>query len=104
MDLKISIKTINNCSILIKDTSIYEPDVATKGLDWYDSVTADIIQINYSTGSVIDAIITEHTCYNYGVPIVYSPPSDAWFTVSHIIFPTKEFIENDVEKGAPYIS
>lgn len=97
MDLKIKIETTNNCSINIYDSSEYYDSVADKNYEWVDCVTADIITTNFSTGGVVNAIITQHTNTNYGKAITYSPQTDAWFTVTHIILPSKSTIQSWID-------
>lgn len=106
MELKINICTESSCKVIIKDltetgNSGYLPetsDVTVKGRFKYsDTVSIDLLQHNKSTGiKLSDPVYSLHNKVvdNITLPVKF----DGWFTVLHIVLPSKEWFDKELSK------
>lgn len=102
MDLKINIKTdgnCNNCKVIIQDNTNYLPEtstgIVTGEFKYSDTVSVDILQHNKLDELVIEKVIkTLHTGKDVEIPVTF----DGWFTIIHMVIPSKEWFEREVIK------
>lgn len=94
--LEIKVDNLNN--ILVKDTTVYEPESSIgKSFDSFkQSETGSVFVLEYHKNDnekeyISPIIINSHqSSSEYKIKI----PKDGWFTVYHIILPTKECISS----------
>lgn len=93
-NLEIKVDSLNN--IVIKDNTIYEPEssVGKSFNSFKRSETGSVFVLEYhkndSESEYLNPIVvnTHESCSEYKIKI----PKDGWFTVHHIILPTKDCI------------
>lgn len=100
MKLNIEVSTNNNCSIVVKDkTNYWTEDETAKGeFKYFDTVSIDVINLNKVSENVVkDYKITVHESQedDIFIPIKF----DGWFTVQHIVIPSKEWFDNELTKS-----
>ena len=106
MELKINVCTESSCKVIIQDTtetgnSGYLPedsDVTVKGRFKYsDTISIDLLQHNKSTGSELQIPI--YSLHDEPSKQVTLPVSfDGWFTVLHIVIPSKDWFDKEMAK------
>lgn len=102
MELDIEISTNNNCSIVIKDTTKYwdkKDKVSTGEFTYLDSCSIDVITLKKVSDNVVkDYKITTHKSEKEDIliPIKF----DGWFSVQHIVIPSKEWFDKELAKGS----
>lgn len=102
MDLNINIVTSDSCKVLIQDTTKYIPENTINygkyEFKYSDTVSIDVLQLNKLNENIVkDFIITTHDIKqdNYiTVPIKF----DGWFSVQHIVLPSKEWFLKELNK------
>ena len=103
MELKIKIITCNacdNCKVTVQDNSTYlsEDNVGTvKGkFKFSDTVSIDILQLNKSQEAIyLDPTFTDHSSLDNSTLQV---SSDGWYSLVHIVLPSKEWFERELNK------
>lgn len=100
MELSIKITTSDSCKVIVQDLSAYLPEEQTgivKGKFKYsDTISIDILQHNKSKETVYtDPVYTSH---NIADPINIPVKFDGWFTVIHLVLPTKDWFDRESSK------
>ena len=103
MELKIKIITCNacdNCKVTVQDNSTYlsEDNVGTvKGkFKFSDTISIDILQLNKSQEAIyLDPTFTDHSSLGNSTLQV---SSDGWYSLVHIVLPSKEWFERELNK------
>lgn len=100
MELSIKITTSDSCKVIVQDLSQYLPESQTgivKGKFKYsDTISIDVLQHNKSKETVYtDPVYTPH---NTAEPISIPVKFDGWFTVIHLVLPTKEWFDREFSK------
>ena len=103
MELKIKIITCNacdNCKVTVQDNSTYlsEDSAGTvKGkFKFSDTVSVDILQLNKSQEVVyLNPTFTNHSSL---VNSTLQVSSDGWYSLVHIVLPSKEWFERELNK------
>lgn len=100
MELSIEVITSDSCKVIVKDLSQYLPEDSSgivKGkFKFSDTVSIDILQHNKSQESVYrNPVYSLHTSND---PIQIPVTFDGWFTVVHVILPSKEWVNNELSK------
>lgn len=101
MELNINVTTSDSCKVIIQDKSEYLPESFTgivKGkFKFSDTVSVDVLQHNKVQETVYrDPTYTPHD--NSGliqIPVKF----DGWFTVIHIVLPSKQWFESELSKA-----
>lgn len=100
MELSIKITTSDSCKVIVQDLSAYLPEDQTgvvKGKFKYsDTISIDVLQHNKSKETVYtDPVYTQHnTADLINIPVKF----DGWFTVIHLVLPTKEWFDKEISK------
>lgn len=102
MELKVKICTDDSCKVIVKDeTTDYLAEgstVTVKGQFKYsDTVTIDLLQHNKVDGPELQTpTYTVHTdeVKSITLPVL----QDGWFSVVHIVVPSKDWVENEYAK------
>lgn len=100
MELSIKITTSDSCKVIVQDLSQYLPESQTgivKGKFKYsDTISIDVLQHNKSKEIVYtDPVYTPHsTAEPISIPVKF----DGWFTVIHLVLPTKEWFDREFSK------
>ena len=101
MELNINVTTMDNCKIVITDTSNYLAEDfsgTVKGKFKYsDTVSIDVLQHNKNTEIVYkNPIYTKHDNINsINIPVEF----DGWFNIIHLVLPTYEWFDREVSKS-----
>lgn len=100
MKLSVDITTSDSCKVIINDKSTYLSEDYTgisKGeFKFSDTVSIDVLQHNKSAGEVYrNPVYTQHTTNS---PIEVPVTFDGWFTVVHIVLPSKQWLEKEIAK------
>lgn len=100
MELSIEVITSDSCKVIVKDLSQYLPEDSSgivKGkFKFSDTVSIDILQHNKSQESVYrNPVYSLHTSND---PIQIPVTFDGWFTVVHVVLPSKEWVNNELSK------
>lgn len=100
---KINIVTSNNCKVYVTDTSNYVEETekrkgAENAFKYSETVSVDMIRHNKSQETVHrEIIISKHDSENkVEIPINI----DGWFSVVHIILPSKEWFDREINYGS----
>lgn len=100
MELSIKITTSDSCKVIVQDLSAYLPEDQTgivKGKFKYsDTISIDVLQHNKSKETVYtDPVYTLHnTADPTNIPVKF----DGWFTVIHLVLPTKDWFDKESSK------
>lgn len=106
MELKIDVCTEASCKVVVKDITEIgnngylpeEADVVVKGRFKYsDTISIDLLQHNrHDKYKLQDPIFSLHDTEieNVTLPVTF----DGWFTVLHIVLPTKEWFDRESAK------
>lgn len=103
MELKIHITTGSECKIVVTDLTTDYQDEGNSNSNYNkfrfsDTMTIDVLQHNkVDSTQLLTPIFQDHT--KKIEPVVISTTADGWFNVIHIVLPTKEWFENELEKG-----
>lgn len=100
MELNIDIITSDSCKVIIKDLSDYLPEDfsgTVKGkFKFSDTVSIDVLQHNKSQETVYrNPVYSQHTTQD---PIEVPVDFDGWFTVVHVVLPSKEWFDKEISK------
>ena len=101
MELNINVTTSNNCKIIVSDISTYLAEDfsgTVKGKFKYsDTVSIDVLQHNKTTETVYrDPIYTKHdTLQPINIPVEF----DGWFDVIHLVLPSIEWFNREIDKS-----
>lgn len=100
MELNINITTNDCCKVIIRDNSEYLPETFTgivKGkFKFSDTISVDVLQHNKAQETVYrDPTYTSHDIIS---PIQIPVKFDGWFTVVHIVLPSKKWFESELLK------
>lgn len=103
MELKIKIITCNacdNCKVTVQDNSTYlsEDNVGTvKGkFKFSDTISIDILQLNKPYEAIyLNPTFTDHSSLGNSTLQV---SSDGWYSLVHIVLPSKEWFERELNK------
>ena len=101
MELNINVTTSDSCKIMVSDISIYLAEDfsgTVKGKFKYsDTVSIDVLQHNKTTETVYrDPIYTKHdTLQPINIPVEF----DGWFDVIHLVLPSIEWFNREVDKS-----
>ena len=101
MELNINITTSNKCKIVVQDVSTYLAEDfsgTVKGKFKYsDTVSIDVLQHNKTTETVYrDPVYTKHdTLQPINIPVEF----DGWFDVIHLVLPSIEWFNREIDKS-----
>lgn len=101
MELNINVTTSNSCKIIVSDISTYLAEDfsgTVKGKFKYsDTVSIDVLQHNKTTETVYrDPIYTKHdTLQPINIPVEF----DGWFDVIHLVLPSIEWFNREIDKS-----
>ena len=101
MELNINITTSDKCKIVVQDVSTYLAEDfsgTVKGKFKYsDTVSIDVLQHNKTTETVYrDPIYTKHdTLQPINIPVEF----DGWFDVIHLVLPSIEWFNREIDKS-----
>ena len=101
MELNINVTTSDNCKIMVSDISTYLAEDfsgTVKGKFKYsDTVSIDVLQHNKTTETVYrDPVYTEHdTLQPINIPVEF----DGWFDVIHLVLPSIEWFNREIDKS-----
>lgn len=101
MELNINVTTSDSCKIIVSDISTYLAEDfsgTVKGKFKYsDTVSIDVLQHNKTTGTVYrDPIYTKHdTLQPIDIPVEF----DGWFDVIHLVLPSIEWFNREIDKS-----
>ena len=101
MELNINVTTSDNCKIMVSDISTYLAEDfsgTVKGKFKYsDTVSIDVLQHNKTTETVYrDPIYTKHdTLQPINIPVEF----DGWFDVIHLVLPSIEWFNREINKS-----
>lgn len=97
MELNIKITTSDSCKVIIQDESDYLPEnyIGTvKGkFKFSETVLIDVLKLNKIQENIVKDYIITRDLINE-VPVKF----DGWFTVEHIVLPSKEWFEKELLK------
>lgn len=101
MELNINILTDNKCKLIIKDLSEYLPessDTITKGkFKFSETISIDVLSHNKQQESVNKSIL--YSAHETNDPRQMPVTFDGWFTITHIVLPSKEWLDNELKKS-----
>lgn len=101
MELNINVTTSDSCKIMVSDISTYLAEDfsgTVKGKFKYsDTVSIDVLQHNKTTETVYrDPVYTKHdTLQPINIPIEF----DGWFDVIHLVLPSIEWFNREIDKS-----
>lgn len=101
MELNINVTTSDSCKIIVSDVSTYLAEDfsgTVKGKFKYsDTVSIDVLQHNKTTETVYrDPIYTKHdTLQPINIPVEF----DGWFDVIHLVLPSIEWFNREIDKS-----
>ena len=101
MELNINVTTSDNCKIIVSDISTYLAEDfsgTVKGKFKYsDTVSIDVLQHNKTTETVYrDPVYTKHdTLQPINIPVEF----DGWFDVIHLVLPSIEWFNREIDKS-----
>lgn len=101
MELNINITTSDSCKIIVSDISTYLAEDfsgTVKGKFKYsDTVSIDVLQHNKTTETVYrDPVYTKHdTLQPINIPVEF----DGWFDVIHLVLPSIEWFNREIDKS-----
>ena len=101
MELNINVTTSDSCKIMVSDISTYLAEDfsgTVKGKFKYsDTVSIDVLQHNKTTETVYrDPIYTKHdTLQPINIPVEF----DGWFDVIHLVLPSIEWFNREIDKS-----
>ena len=101
MELNINVTTSDSCKIVISDISTYLAEDfsgTVKGKFKYsDTVSIDVLQHNKTTETVYrDPVYTKHdTLQPINIPVEF----DGWFDVIHLVLPSIEWFNREIDKS-----
>ena len=101
MELNINVTTSDSCKIMVSDISTYLAEDfsgTVKGKFKYsDTVSIDVLQHNRTTETVYrDPIYTKHdTLQPINIPVEF----DGWFDVIHLVLPSIEWFNREIDKS-----
>ena len=101
MELNINVTTSDSCKIIVSDISTYLAEDfsgTVKGKFKYsDTVSIDVLQHNKTTETVYrDPIYTKHdTLQPINIPVKF----DGWFDVIHLVLPSIEWFNREIDKS-----
>ena len=99
MELNIKITTSDSCKVTIQDLSTYLPEdstiLAKHEFKYSDTLSIDVLQHNKSPQETvyITHAFNKHTTKN---STTFSIDFDGWFTLTHIVLPTKEWFDTQL--------
>ena len=100
MELSIKITTSDSCKVIVQDLSAYLPEDQTgivKGKFKYsDTISIDVLQHNKSKETVYTDPV--YTLHNTADPVNIPVKFDGWFTVIHLVLPTKNWFDRESSK------
>lgn len=99
MELNINILT-DKCKLIIKDLSEYLPessDTTAKGkFKFSETISIDVLSHNKQQESVNKSIL--YSAHETNDPIQMPVTFDGWSTITHIVLPSKEWLDNELKK------
>lgn len=101
MILDINVCTSPRCAVIIYDKSVdylTEASTAKNKFRYQDTVSVDLLQLNRSTGAELQqAVFTVRTeqVEQVKIPVNF----DGWFTICHIVVPSKEWFDAELSKS-----
>ena len=101
MELNINVTTSDSCNIIVSDISTYLAEDfsgTVKGKFKYsDTVSIDVLQHNKTTETVYrDPVYTKHdTLQPINIPVEF----DGWFDVIHLVLPSIEWFNREIDKS-----
>ena len=101
MELNINVTTSDSCKIIVSDISTYLAEDfsgTVKGKFKYsDTVSIDVLQHNKTTETVYrDPVYTKHdTLQPINIPVEF----DGWFDVIHLVLPSIEWFNREINKS-----
>lgn len=100
LKVKIKVTTSDSCKVIVQDLSTYIPEEeigqGTSEFKKSQTVAIDVLEINKSTGSEYGKPI--FTVYKDTDVVELPVQFDGWFTVNHIILPSKEWFDTEISK------
>lgn len=100
MELSIKITTSDSCKVIVQDLSAYLPEDQTgivKGKFKYsDTISIDVLQHNKSKETIYTDPV--YTLHNTADPVNIPVKFDGWFTVIHLVLPTKDWFDRESSK------
>lgn len=98
MDLKIDVTTSDSCKVIIQDISDYLPEdyqgIVKGKFKFSDTVSIDVLQHNKVGKEVYRNPVYNTTTTVSEVPVTF----DGWFTVVHIVLPSKKWFDTELSK------
>lgn len=100
MELNIKVTTNDSCKITIQDNTTYLPEtftgVAKNNFKRSDTISVDVLRLNKIQEAEYKKQIHTKNINNslIQIPIKF----DGWFTINHIVLPTKEWFEREINK------
>lgn len=100
MELNIEVVTSDSCKVIVRDLSEYLPEdysgIVKGKFKFSDTVSIDVLQHNKSQETIYrDPVYSPHTANN---PIQIPVTFDGWFTVIHVVLPSKEWFDREISK------
>lgn len=95
MNLKVNITTSDRCKVIVQDlTNEYVPEEDVKihheKFKRSQVYLIDVLEINKTTGSIYKDPVYTFEGDTAEIPVTF----DGWFTVNHIVIPSKEWFDN----------
>lgn len=102
MELSINVTTNDSCKIIVEDNSKYRSGLSTtvsKGnFKYTETISIDVLQLNRTSETEYqDPVYTKHDGKTRTVEMPVS--FDGWFSIVHIILPTKKWFEESSAVG-----
>lgn len=98
MDLKIDVTTSDSCKVIVQDISEYLPEdyqgIVKGKFKFSDTVSIDVLQHNKIKGEIYRNPVYNTTTTITEVPVDF----DGWFTVVHIVLPSKDWFNTELNK------
>lgn len=100
MELSIKVTTSDSCKVIIQDLSSYLPEdypnIQEGKFKYSDTVSIDVLRHNKTQDSVYKTPV--YTIHNTADPIAIPVDLDGWFTIVHLVLPTKEWFDKEYSK------
>ena len=100
MELSIKITTSDSCKVIVQDLSAYLPEdqagIVKGKFKYSDTISIDVLQHNKSKETVYTDPV--YTLHNTADPVNIPVKFDGWFTVIHLVLPTKDWFDRESSK------
>ena len=98
--MKLNVCTKSDCSILISEVEgeyLVSDSIAKNKFKYSDTISIDLLQLNKTTGTEIQQPIFNLRTQEVH-PVKLHAKFDGWFTIVHIVIPSIEWFNREVEK------